>query len=177
MSRPAMAPMAPLGRVARLIAAVFAAVLFVAACDLQNIAELEPGVSTEADVRDKFGAPEAVWDGEDGAQVYEYNRQPMGHVNYMITIGADGRMLRIEQVLTDANFARVQPGMSVEQVRRLLGKPMQVQRFDLKRETHYDWRYLPKNSTQSRVFSVVFDDDLRVLSTASVNDPDTVRNR
>lgn len=65
-------------RLGRLITAALAAVGFVGACDLQNIAELEPGVSTDADVREKFGPPEAVWEGADGAQIYEYNRQPEG---------------------------------------------------------------------------------------------------
>ena len=92
-------------RLGRLITGVLAAVGFVGACDLQNIAELEPGVSTEADVREKFGQPEAVWDGEEGAQIYEYNRQPEGVVNYMITIGPDGVLVKVSQVLTEENFA------------------------------------------------------------------------
>ncbi len=58
--------------------------LAVAGCDPQRISELEEGVSTEADVRARFGAPEAVWDGPGGARVFEYNRNPSGHQNYMI---------------------------------------------------------------------------------------------
>lgn len=149
-----------------------------AACDVKNISELEEGVSTEADVRERFGAPEAVWDGEDGAQIYEYNRQPAGHVNYMITIGSDGRMAALRQVLTERNFARVVPGMAMEEVRRLLGKPMKITTYDLKRETHYDWRYLDGvNQSDSKVFTAVFDTDLRVIRTMSVPDPDLERNR
>ena len=83
-------------------------------CDPQNISELEEGVSTEADVRERFGAPEAVWEAEDGGQIYEYNRQPAGHRNYMITIGPDGRMAALRQVLTPQNFKQVVPGMPME---------------------------------------------------------------
>ena len=122
------------------LAALFAGLLL-AACDPQAISELEEGVSTEADVRERFGAPEAVWDGPDGAQIYEYNRQPAGHTNYMITIGADGKMAALRQVLSPQNFARIEPGMPMEAVRRMLGRPMKITTFDLKRETHYDWRY------------------------------------
>ena len=61
-----------------------------AACDPQKISELEEGVSTEADVRARFGEPEKTWDGAGGARIFEYNRQPAGARNYMITIGADG---------------------------------------------------------------------------------------
>lgn len=149
-----------------------------AACDPQNISELEEGVSTEADVRERFGAPEAVWEGEDGAQIYEYNRQPAGHRNYMITIGPDGKMAALRQVLTPRNFAQVQPGMPMETVRRMLGKPMKVTTYPLKRETHYDWRYLEGASTDtSKIFTVVFDPDLKVVSTMSTRDPDLDQGR
>jgi hypothetical protein len=152
--------------------------LLLAACDAKNISELEEGVSTEADVRERFGAPEAVWEGEEGAQIYEYNRQPAGHVNYMITIGPDGRMAALRQVLTERNFARVLPGMAMEDVRRMLGKPMKITTYALKRETHHDWRYLDGAGTDSsKVFTVVFDADLRVVRTMSARDPDLDRNR
>ncbi len=154
------------------LAIVLLASLLLAACDPQAISELEEGVSTEADVRERFGAPEAVWDGADGAQIYEYNRQPAGHVNYMITIGADGKMSALRQVLTLQNFARIEPGMPMEDVRRLLGKPMKVTTYALKRQTHYDWRYQDgPNTSDSKIFTVVFDSDFKVVSTGSVIDP------
>jgi len=159
------------------LAALFAGLLL-AACDPQAISELEEGVSTEADVRERFGAPEAVWDGPDGAQIYEYNRQPAGHTNYMITIGADGKMAALRQVLSPQNFARIEPGMPMEAVRRMLGRPMKITTFDLKRETHYDWRYHDgPNDSDSKIFTVIFNPDLRVVSTQSAPDPDLERNR
>ena len=120
-----------------------------AGCDPQRISELEEGVSTEADVRQRFGAPEAVWDAPEGGQVYEYNRQPAGDVNYQITIGADGKMSALRQVLTPQNFAQITPGMMVEEVRKRLGKPMKVTPYELKRETHYDWRYRDGPNTRA----------------------------
>ena len=96
--------------------------LCLAGCDPQRISELEEGVATEADVRARFGEPEAVWDAPEG-RVFEYNRQPQGQKNYMITIGTDGKMRALRQVLTPANFAKVTPGMPMEALRKLLGKP------------------------------------------------------
>ncbi len=152
-------------------AGLFAAVVVLSGCDVQRIAELEEGVSTEADVRERFGAPEAVWEGPEGSQIYEYNRQPAGHQNYMITIGADGKMAALRQVLTPQNFARVEPGMPMEAVRRMLGKPMKVTPYDLKAEIHYDWRYLDgPNTSDAKVFTVVFNRDLRVLRTETARD-------
>jgi hypothetical protein len=157
-------------------------VLGLAGCDQQRIKELEEGVATEADVRARFGEPEKVWlpadmaslpqpgaAAEPGARTFEYNRQPAGKVNYMITIGADGKMSALRQVLTPQTFARVLPGMRMEQVRKMLGKPMKVTPFVLKRQTEYDWRYLSPPNT-ARIFTVVFDADLQVVSTASMDE-------
>lgn len=157
-------------------------VLGLAGCDQQRIVELEEGVSTEADVRARFGEPEKIWDAADmastplpgaaaepGARTLEYNRQPAGQVNYMITIGANGKMTALRQVLTPQNFAKVLPGMPLEQVRKMLGKPMKITPYALKQESHYDWRYLSPPATP-RIFTVVFDRDLRVLGTASADE-------
>ncbi|MGH8804957.1 MAG: outer membrane protein assembly factor BamE [Polaromonas sp.] len=154
-------------------------VLGLVGCDSRRIAELEEGVATEADVRARFGEPEKIWDAADmadtplpgaaaapGARTFEYNRQPQGQVNYMITLGADGKMSALRQVLAPQNFARVLPGMRMEQVRKMLGKPMKITPYSLRQETHYDWRFLFPPSTP-RIFTVVFDQDLKVLGTAS----------
>ncbi|MDO9164923.1 MAG: outer membrane protein assembly factor BamE [Rhodoferax sp.] len=141
------------------------------ACDVQRIAELEEGVATEGDVRMKFGEPEKIWDGANGARIFEYNRQPEGAKNYMITIGTDGKMSALRQVLTPENFAKIQPGMAMEEVRRMLGKPMKVTPFELQKSWHYDWRYIDgPNESDKKIFTVIFNSDLRVVSTASVVD-------
>ena len=140
-------------------------------CDQQRIVELEVGASSEADVRAKFGEPEKVWDGEGGVRIFVYNLQPAGHINYMIHIGSDGKLVAIRQVLTPANFAKVQPGMMMEDVRKLLGKPMRVVPYDLKKETYYNWRYMDMPTT-SMVFSAVMDSNMRVLRTETGLDPE-----
>ena len=149
---------------------LFATLLLLAGCDPQRIQELEEGVASEADVRAKFGEPEKVWDGPGGSRIFEYNRQPQGQRNYMISIGPDGKMSALRQVLTPENFARVQPGMPMEDVRRMLGKPAKVTTFDLKKETAWDWRFLqPPGSSMS--FTVYMNADQYVLRTAIVPDP------
>ena len=154
-----------------LLAGASALLLGLAGCDQQAIKELEEGVSTEADVRARFGEPEKIWDAPDGGRTFEYNRQPAGHRNYMITIGTDGKMSALRQVLTPQNFAKVQPGMMMEEVRKMLGKPARITPFELKGEVAYDWRYLESPNTHM-VFTVFFDRDYRVLRTGSVVDPE-----
>lgn len=152
------------------------AALLLTGCDPQRISELEEGVATEADVRARFGQPEQVWDGAGGAKILEYNRQPAGQKNYMITIGPDGRMSALQQVLNPGNFARVKPGMMMEEVRRMLGKPAKAITYSLKNETAWDWRYLEPPNTQL-VFTVWFDSDYRVLRTTTGPDQDAMEHQ
>jgi outer membrane protein assembly factor BamE (lipoprotein component of BamABCDE complex) len=94
----------------------------------------------------------------------------------MISIGTDGKMSALRQVLTPQNFAKVQPGMMMEDVRKLLGKPMRVVPYELKRETYYNWRYLEDSGNKSMIFSAVMDSNLKVLRTESGPDPEKDSN-
>jgi len=160
----------------RLVSGLLAGLAALVGCDQQRIARLEEGVSTEADVRAQFGPPEHVWDEPGGARTLEYNRSPSGWQNYMITIGPDGRMVALRQVLQPANFAKVQPGMAMEQVRRLLGKPARRLPLPLKGEEAWDWRYIDPPNTQM-VFTVWFNRDFRVVGTGTGPDPEAQENR
>jgi len=145
------------------------AVALLAACDPQRIAELEEGVATEAQVRARFGEPAAVYTEDNGARTFDYPRQPAGQVNYMITIGTDGKMSALRQVLEPANFAKVLPGQGKTQVRRLLGKPAQTQSYALKQEEVWDWRFA--DGQENKIFSATFGSDGKVVSSATTLDP------
>ena len=157
------------------LAAIALTALAAVACDPQRISELEEGLSTEVDVRDRFGVPDNVWDERGGARTFEYNRQPAGQRNYMITIGTDGKMSALRQVLTPENFARITPGMPMEEVRRRLGKPAKVTPYALSGETHHDWRFLEAPST-SKVFTAITTDGRTVERTMVVLDMDAPEN-
>ena len=160
-----------LKRVGRLML-VLAALAGAVGCDLKKIAELEEGVATEADVRARFGEPAAVYTEEGGARTFEYPRQPEGQVNYMITIGTDGKMSALRQVLKEATFAKVVPGMDKSQLRRLLGRPAKTQMYELKQQEVWDW-YFRQENNENKVFSVTLDKNGLVLSTATAADPRT----
>jgi outer membrane protein assembly factor BamE (lipoprotein component of BamABCDE complex) len=145
------------------------ALLLLAGCDAERIKKLEEGVATEADVRAQFGEPAAVFDETDGSRTFDYPRQPEGRTNYLITIGTDGRMSALRQVLTPRNFERVLPGLSEHEVRRLLGRPARVQRFALKRQSVWEWHWLDGQAPMR--FSVTFDAEGKALSSASRDDP------
>ena len=157
------------------LAAIALAALVSVACDPQRINELEEGLSTETDVRDRFGVPDNIWDEGGGARTLEYNRQPAGQRNYMITIGADGKMSALRQVLTPENFARITPGMELQEVRRRLGKPAKVTPLARSGETHHDWRFLEPPTTPL-VFSVITTDGRSVARTMTTPDMDAPEN-
>mgnify|MGYP003477071515 FL=1 len=154
------------------LALLAAFAVFLPGCDNQRIAQLEDAASTEGAVRIKSGEPEKIWDGADGSKIFEYNRQPAGTQNYMITIGTDGKMSALRQVLTPQNFAKITPGMMMEDVRKMLGKPMKITPYELVNEYHYQWRFLDgANESDKKIFTVVFNTDLKVKSTSSAMDP------
>jgi outer membrane protein assembly factor BamE (lipoprotein component of BamABCDE complex) len=137
------------------ITAITAAVL--PACDVVNLRELKPGISTAAEVRARMGAPAQEYRNPDGSLTWEYNRQPEGTDCYMITIGPDQVMRSIEQVLTEANLARIIAGMDRDEVRRLLGAPGSKTLFRNSQEEVWDWRVAGVIATEEAHFHVHFD--------------------
>lgn len=154
-------------RTAALAAAASLALL--AGCDPQRVARLEEGVSTEVDVRKQFGDPVTVTQLPDGTRVLDYPRQPEGWTNYVIRIGPDGKMSSLRQLLNDDNFATIRPGMDAQQVRDILGRPAEQKRYDLKNEEVWSWRYKPVN--ESRLLTVTFGPDRKVVATGKADDP------
>ena len=140
-----------------------------AACDQQKIEKLEEGVSGEREVRAQFGEPASIYVESDGSRTFEYPRQPNGQANYLITIAPDGKMSSLRQVLTPDNFAKVTPGMSKEQLRRMLGRPAKTQRYALKHEEDWDWHY--RVGQQALLFTATFDDDGKLIRSGSMDDP------
>ena len=81
----------------------------------------------------------------------------------------------LRQVLNRDNFDRVKPGMMMEEVRRMLGKPARIVPYALKKETVYTWRYR-EGHNRSSVFEVTFDPDLTVIRTEHREDPEDMTN-
>jgi len=155
-----------LQRVTAAVAATAASLFALVGCDQHKIDDLEEGLSTEVQVRQAFGEPETIWPEADGARTFEYPRQPMGHRNYMITIDANGVMTALRQVVAPHVFAQIQPGMTQEQVRRMLGKPAKRMTYSLKQETDWDWNWIDPPSREME-FTVTFEEHGRVKHMAN----------
>jgi len=127
------------------------------ACDSVNLQEIKPGITSSAEVRTRLGEPGFQHWNDDGTATWEYTRQPSGMQCYMITIGTDQIVRKIEQVLNDANYARVRDGMSKDDIRRLLGAPGSKVVFDNLREEVWEWRIEGMMPTDETYFMVHFD--------------------
>lgn len=152
-----------------LLIALLAAVGWLTGCDEQRAQKLEEGVSTEADVRKQFGEPVQIVERADGSKLLAYPRQPEGWTNVEIVIGADGKMASLRQLLTPANFAKVQPGQSQDEVRKLLGRHARTLSYATKPGEEV-WRWQFMSGQDKKVFDVTFDREGRVLSSGIADD-------
>jgi hypothetical protein len=109
-------------------------------CDA-GISQLKPGVSTATEVRSTLGNPTFEWKAPDGSYTWEFARGPEGMVTYMIDLGPDNVLRAIRQVLTEEYFAQIQPGMTRDAVRKLIGRPGQTMPFSNLQEDVSSWRF------------------------------------
>jgi hypothetical protein len=103
---------------------------------------LVPGTSKEADVLAHFGQPVEQRTLPDGGRILEYPRSPLGFENWRVTLGADGTVRNVEQLLDEPHFARVKPGMTVDQVKLELGRPGEFAKYANLSEEVLSWRYM-----------------------------------
>ena len=79
----------------------------------------------------------------------------------MMTVNAQGTLENIDQVLVDANFKRIQPGMTITEVRRILGRNSKEQRFGMTpSELTHKYKFNANNEDQC--FDVTYSADGRV---------------
>lgn len=113
-------------------------ILLLGACAGYEGRGLVAGKSTAADVRAKMGKPAEQRPGPNGETVYFYPQHPWGHASYAARIGADGRLIAVEQRLTEGNIGKVVKGKTtVKEVRDLLGPPWEP----LTRSDREIWTY------------------------------------
>jgi len=127
------------------------------ACDGFNLQEIKPGITTQAEVRARMGEPGFIHWNNDGTATWEYARQPNGIHCYMISFTPELIVSQVEQVLNDQTYARVAPGLSKDDVRRLLGAPGKKTVFDNLGEEIWEWRVEGIPPMDETYFMVHFD--------------------
>ncbi|HEY4698462.1 MAG TPA: hypothetical protein VIH29_10740 [Gallionella sp.] len=138
----------------QLLITILSAFLLVA-CASYSGRGLKPGDSRLEDVLRIMGDPAMRWQEPDGSQQLAY---PRGIHTFMVQIGADGRMQRIENVMGIKTFARISSGMTKNQVLRILGPslPSGTAYFKARDELVWEWRYCDEWNEAAR-FDVLFD--------------------
>lgn len=125
----------------RAVLGALAAVLL-AGCDYVAQQKLIAGQHTEHDVRRLMGVPTLVWDRPDGSKQWDYVRAPQGIETLRVTLDRDGRYQGMVNLLTEANFANARPGMTGDELTRLLSRPTEVERYPRRpQEEIWSWRY------------------------------------
>ena len=118
-----------------------------------NFSAISPGDSAPT-VEARVGPPGAVWKNADGSEVWEYPQGFYAVQTFMVAFGSDHAVREVRQVLNETYFSRILPGMSREDVRRLIGKPREIWYFPARDEETWTWRYY---DVTYRFFNVLFD--------------------
>jgi hypothetical protein len=105
------------------VALAFALVFALAGCASFDGRTLAPGQSSAADVERVMGAPAEKR--QVGTETwYYYPRQPFGRKTFVARVSGDGRLVALEQRLTDETVAKIVPDSTrANEVRDLLGPP------------------------------------------------------
>lgn len=144
------------------------ALLLLAACASYDGRDLVPGVSTAAEVEVAMGAAAERRTGPAGESVLWYPRVP--YASYAARIGADGRLIAVEQRLNRENVDRIKPGASrAGDVRDLLGPPQRIQRFARKQVDAWTWQV---QGFDAQLIVVEMSQDAVVRAAYVISDPD-----
>lgn len=145
--------------------ATIAATLFsLAACAGYGGRGLVVGESSLDDALRVMGKPAMEWTLSDGTRQLAYPRGPMGLHTYMVRAAPDGKVSAIDNALTPATFARIQAGMSADEVLYLLGpsEPGGTVYYSARNELAWEWRYCDDQNQRAR-FNVLLDGATRTV--------------
>ena len=114
-------------------------------------------------MRGTMGVPALEFANGDGSRRLAYPRGPLGTRTFMADVGPDRVLARVSQVHDDDTFYRIQPGLTRDDVLRLIGPPGQTMAFPRSGNYAWDYRYTDTWGYLA-IFSVTFDRDGIVVS-------------
>lgn len=124
--------------------AVAALALSLSACKNMaqaNMDQIIPPGASYARITARYGTPDLVCPLAGGGQRAIWTSQPMGHYAWAANVGADGRIERMEPLLTDRHFDTLVLGWTARQVRCEFGPPAYVDTVGLPGYTTVVWSY------------------------------------
>ncbi len=118
---------------------ILSGLLVLAACSSYAPPADLTGVDRDAIVA-RMGPPERERPADGGTRL-EFPRGPYGHHTWFIYLDGAGKATRAEQVLTEANFLRIVPGMERDAVRQRLGRPNEELALGRSRGVVWNYRF------------------------------------
>jgi len=152
-----------------LLAAI--AIPILAGCASFDGRGLAPG--TPAAEVERVMGPAADKRVRDGETWLYFPRQPYGQATYVARIDRDGRLIAIEQRLTDENVGRIVPGKTrVDEVRELFGPPYTDMNFQRMQREILEYRMRSDSSPVPYAVYVQASPDGIVREVYKLSDPD-----
>lgn len=109
------------------------------------------------EARAALGRPTADVQLPGGGTRLQYSRQPFDQAVWNADFDAQGKLARVEQVMTDAAFARVQSGKDTRtEVLRDFGPPAEEFNYKLRNESAWMYRYYTFGNFKAAMF-IYFD--------------------
>ena len=131
-----------------------------AGCAATAQRNISPGM-TEPEVSEALGKPAASGRLATGEEYRDYSQQPFGYRIDRITFGADGRVRDVRNLLTEANFKSLRPGMTPDDVLATVGpSPVSEQRSYAGGTQSWSYRY--RDVEVIKLLHVIFGPDGRV---------------
>jgi hypothetical protein len=144
-----------------------------AGCASYSGGGLQPGASA-TQVQAVMGAPAERRPGPNGETTLWYPRMPYGDGSYAARIGPDGRLISIEQRITEENIARIERGKTTtDQVHDLVGPPYRIDQYP--RMDREIWTYKLQVFPFPKALFVQFSPDHVVREVYFMDDPEVPR--
>src|SRR5687767_1156133 len=78
----------------------------------------------------------------DGSRTLAFSPGYYSGITYMAEVDPRGTVLAVRQALVEESFQRVVPGMSRDEVLRLLGPPIDAMDFTRQQESSWEYRFM-----------------------------------
>jgi len=159
----------------RRIRIIFLATAALALAGCATPQSLAPGATLEQ-ARATLGNPTARHSLAGGGTRLQYSNQPFDQSVWNADFDAQGRLARVEQMMSDAAFARVQSGRDTgHDVLREFGQPAQTFVYTLRNESAWMYRYLTHGGFKAAMF-IYFDPSGVVKRTETGLDPWSIQD-
>jgi hypothetical protein len=118
---------------------------------------------SEGELRSALGAPAGEYANADGSRTLAYPQGYYSGQTFLAEVDRSGTVRSVRQALSEDSFQRIDPGVTRDEVLRLIGPPVDTMAFPAKREISWEYRFTDAWGYRA-VFYVNFDERGVVVS-------------